>query len=228
MDTSEKALARRQLERAAWLAGDRQALVEPLLTHGRIVRLAPGQWAHAEGDDEAGVLVVLEGVAQLLSKAPGDREVLIGQAAPGAAIGQTTRFGGGPRLVTVIAQSDCVLLQVSDRALGRIAGELPMIWEAVAALLYLQLRGLLQLVAETTALGPRERLAARLDLLSGADGRSLRLSQEALAEMLGLSRKTVNGYLAEFERQNLVRRGYGCLEVLDRPGLRRVAATGGS
>ena len=46
--------------------------------------------------------------------------------------------------------------------------------------------------------------------------------------MLGLSRKTVNGHLAEFERQGLGLRGYGALEVCDRAGLRRVAATGGS
>lgn len=224
MDASDLALARQHLERAAWLAGDRADLVEALLAHGRIVRLAPGQWAHAEGDDEAGVLVVLEGVVQLLCKAPGEREVLIGQAGPGAAIGQTTRFGGGPRLVTVICQAECVLLQVSDRALGRIAVEMPRIWEAVAALLYLQLRGLLQLAAETIALAPRQRLAARLDLLSGTEAGALRLSQEALAEMLGLSRKTVNGYLGGFERLGLVRRRYGVVEVIDRAGLRRIAA----
>ncbi len=225
MDTADRALAWRHLERAAWLGADRKDVAEALLAHGSIVRLAPGQWAHAEGDDEAGILVVLDGVAHLLCKAPGGREVLIGQAGPGAAIGQTTRFGGGPRLVTVICPDACTLLRVSDRALSRIAAETSAVWEAVAALLYLQLRGLLQLAAEMTALAPRQRLAGRLDLLSGAEGGPLRLSQEALAEMVGLSRKTVNGYLGAFERQGLVRRRYGVVEVLDRAGLRRIAAS---
>jgi DNA-binding XRE family transcriptional regulator len=36
----------------------------------------------------------------------------------------------------------------------------------------------------------------------------LSLSQEALAEMVGLTRKTVNGYFADFEREGLIRRTY--------------------
>ena len=227
MDSADRALAAAILAEAAWLGGDRRAVAGLMLDHGRILDLAPGQWAQAEGDDEAGVLVVLDGAVQMLCQAPGGREVLVGQATRGVAIGQTTRFGGGPRLVTVIAAERSRLLQVSDRALSRIAREAPQVWEAVAALLYLQLRNLLQLVAELAALPPRQRLAARLELLARAaprDGR-LRLTQEALGEMVGLTRKTANVHLAAFEREGLVRRDYGSLAVLDAAGLRRVAAS---
>jgi CRP-like cAMP-binding protein len=224
MDSEERALAVRMLREAAWLGQGRGDLIEPILAHARILRLSAGQWAQAEGDDEAGVLLVLSGSVQLLCQAPGDREVLIGQAGPGVAIGQTTRFGGGPRLVTVICQEDCRLLQLSDRALGRIARSAPHVWEAVAALLYLQLRNLLQLLAETAALPPRQRLASRIEFLTrGSPSRSLRLTQQALGEMVGLTRKAANGHLAEFERRGLIRRGYGGLSVLDPAGLRRIA-----
>lgn len=225
MDLRDRTAAEAALRAAPWLGEGRGELVEPLLTHGRIVRLSAGQWAQAEGDDETGVLVVLSGAVQMLCKAPGDREVLIGLAGPGVALGQTTRFGGGPRLVTVVCQEDSVLLQVSDRALGRIADETPRIWEAVAALLYLQLRDLLQLVAEATALAPRQRLAARLDLLTRATPppRTLRLSQQALGEMTALTRKTVNAHLGEFEARGLIARSYGAVTVRDPAGLRRIA-----
>jgi CRP-like cAMP-binding protein len=224
MDSEDRALAVRMLREAAWLGQGRGDLIEPILSHARILRLSAGQWAQAEGDDEAGVLLVLSGSVQLLCQAPGDREVLIGQAGPGVAIGQTTRFGGGPRLVTVICQEDCRLLQLSDRALGRIARAAPHVWEAVEALLYLQLRNLLQLLAETAALPPRQRLASRIEFLTrGSPSRSLRLTQQALGEMVGLTRKAANGHLAEFERRGLIRRGYGGLSVLDPAGLRRIA-----
>jgi CRP-like cAMP-binding protein len=227
MDSEDRALALAALHEAAWLGQGREDLVPPILAHARILRLSAGQWAQAEGDDEAGVLVVLSGSVQMLCKAPGDREVLIGQAGPGVAIGQTTRFGGGPRLVTVICQEDCRLLQVSDRALGRIALTTPRIWEAVAALLYLQLRNLLQLLAAAAALTPRQRLAARIELLArGAPApQTLRLTQHALGEMAGLSRKAANTHLAEFERRGLIRRAYGGLTVLNARGLRRIAET---
>lgn len=224
MDRTDQDLAEGVLRRLPWLGEGREALVGQMLAHGRVVRLAPGQWAYAEGDDEAGVMVVLSGSVELLCRAAGDREVLIGYAGPGGAIGQTTRFGGGPRLLTVICRDDCALLQVSDRALARIAAEAPAIWEAVAALLYLQLRQLLHLVADATALPPRERLAGRLELLSRtAGGGELVLNQESLGEMTGLSRKTVNGYLKQFEAAGLVRRAYGRIQVLDPRGLRRIA-----
>jgi CRP-like cAMP-binding protein len=191
-----------------------------------LVRLSPGQWAQAEGDDESGVLVVLSGTLELYCKAPGDREVRIGQAGAGMALGQTVRFGGGPRLLTAICREPAALLQVSDRALSRIAHEAPRIWEAVAALLYLQLRNLLHMVAELAALPPRARLAARLGLLAAARPGPLDISQEALGEMVGLTRKTVNAHLGAFEREGLIRRRYGGLEVRDARGLRRVAEAG--
>ena len=223
MDPGDRALAAAILRDAAWLGEGRQDLVEPMLTHGRILRLAAGQWAQAEGDDQTGLLVVLSGAVQLLCRAPGDREVLFGHAPAGVAIGQTMRFGGGPRLVTVICQEECRLLEVSDRALSRIAAETPRIWEAVAALLYLQLRNLLQMIAEAAALPPRQRLAARLETMARGGG-AVRITQQALAEMVGLTRKTANAYLADFERRGLVRRAYGEIVVCDPAGLRRIAA----
>lgn len=223
MAQSDRDKAAAMLRTAAWLDGHGPELHEALLAEGRLVRLGAGEWAQAEGDDDTGLLTVVEGAVQMMCQAPGDREVLIGQAGPGVTLGQTMRFGGGPRLLTVVCLEPSLLLRVSDRALARVAAQRPELWEAVAALLYLQLRTLLQLVAAAVALPPRQRLAWRLLVLAGAqpDAR-LKLSQQALAEMVGLTRKTVNAYLGEFEREGLVRRAYGGIEVLDLRGLARV------
>lgn len=218
----DRALAADILARSAWLGQGGGGLADAFLAQGRFVALTAGQWVQAEGDDETGVLVVLKGSLQLYCKAPGDREVMIGRIAAGAALGQTTRFGGGPRLVTAIAAEEALVLQVGDRALGRIARDAPRLWEAVSALLYLQLRNLLELVGDLAALPPRERLARRLALMA-AGSPSLRITQEALGEMVGLTRKTANLHLAAFEREGLVRRAYGALTVTDLAGLRRVA-----
>ena len=225
MDPTARAKAEAILRASPWLRDRGEVLIEAFLEHGRILSLSPGQWAHGEGDDEAGVLVVVEGAVQMLCQAPGGREILIGQSGPGVAIGQTLRFGGGPRLVTVICTRPALVLLASDRALARIAVQHPGIWEAVAALLYLQLRGLLTLLAQG-ALPPRQRLAARLLLLAAAGGTGDRVtvSQQALGEMTGLSRKTVNAFLGDFERRRLVRRGYGAIVVADTAGLGRIAA----
>ncbi|CAN5877229.1 Crp/Fnr family transcriptional regulator [soil metagenome] len=211
------------LTRSVWLQGHGPELVEAFLTHGRIVHLPSGAWAQSEGDEQTGITLVVEGGVQMMCAAPGGREVLFGQAGPGVALGQTLRFGGGPRLVTLICVEPSVLLVIPDHALTRIAAARPEVWQAVAALVYLQLRGALTLAAEAVALPPRQRLAARLEVMARTGGPSLRLNQQALAEMMGLSRKTVNGYLLGFQRAGLLTLGYGQIEVRDTGALRRIA-----
>lgn len=220
---SHRERAAELLTRSVWLQGHGPQLIEAFLTHGRIVHLPTGAWAQSEGDEQTGVTLVVEGAVQMLCQAPGGREVLFGQAGPGVALGQTLRFGGGPRLVTLICVEPSVLLVVPDHALSRIAAEQPALWQAVAALVYLQLRGALMIAAEAVALPPRQRLAARLDMMARTGGPSLRMNQQALAEMLGLSRKTVNGHLLGFQRAGLLTLGYGRIEVRDTAGLRRIA-----
>lgn len=225
MTVSDRDLARRVLAQAWWLTDAPAGLADLLIREGRVARLASGQWAQAEGEPETGLLVIIEGSVQLLREAGPEREVLVGQAGAGAAIGQSMRFGGGPRLATAICAEPSLVLKVSDTALERIARHHPEIWRVVVGLLYAQLRSALQLAADAAGLPPRQRLAARLARLSRpqAGGPILRLSQQALAETVGLTRKTVNGYLGQFASRGLVRLGYGVIEVRDPEGLRRIA-----
>ena len=223
--TDDEARALALLDSVRWLAPYGPDLARALVAQGSVARLAAGRWAQAEGDEETGLLVVVEGALDLYCQAPGDREVRIGHIGPGAAIGQTMRFGGGPRLVTAVCAAPSLVLRVSDAGLTRIARDRPQVWQAVAAVVYLQLRSALQMAAEALALPPRARIAARLVALSRARAvpAELALSQQALAEMVGLSRKTVNGLLLEFAREGLIDLDYGGLAVLDLRRLERVA-----
>jgi CRP-like cAMP-binding protein len=225
----DKSLAERALKlivRGGWLADRDPLLAAAIVKAGRFVRMNAGQWTHGEGDAETGLVLVLEGAVQLYSKAPGDREVLLAHIEPGNVFGQTVRFGGGPRLVTAICAKPSQLLIVSDRALTQISATWPQIWQAVAALAYQQLRRMTQAVAELLALPPKQRLAGRLLAQAmpnfGRNAMTLHISQQSLGELVGLTRKTVNALLAGFERQGLVKRHYGRLELLDIKGLRRV------
>jgi len=221
----EKALA--LLQTARWLNAYSPGLAEALMAEGALSRLRAGQWAQAEGDEETGLMVVIEGAVDLFCQAPGDREVRISHAGAGAALGQAMRFGGGPRLVTAVCAEPSLLLRVSDAGLERIARLRPDVWRAVATLVYLQLRNALQMAAEVAALPPRQRLASRLLML--ARGRPtptvLNLGQQALAEMIGLTRKTVNGHLAALQREGVVRLDYGRLWVDDVRRLQAIAAS---
>lgn len=217
--------ALRLLGVARWLEAYPPGLAEALVAEGALTRLRAGQWAQAEGDEETGLMVVIEGAVDLFCQAPGDREVRISHAGAGAALGQTMRFGGGPRLVTAVCAEPSLLLRVSDAGLERIARLRPDIWRAVATLVYFQLRNALQMAAEIAALPPRQRLASRLLML--ARGREapvvLNVSQQGLAEMIGLTRKTVNGHLAGLQREGAVRLDYARIWIEDARRLQVVA-----
>lgn len=211
------------VEAIPWFASLPPPMRAELIARGRPVRLAAGEWLYGEGDEDTGLVAVLDGALHLYSQAPGGREVLFGTMPAGAVMGQSVGLGGGPRLVTVIAAADSVLLLFSDRALRETAAAHPTLWRSISTLAYGQLRAALQGWSEAVGLRPRERMIARLLALS-AEARVLPLSQSVLAEMVGVTRKAVNGWLGELEAGGFVALGYGRIEVRDRLGLERMLA----
>ncbi len=217
--------ALRRLEGLGWFARQPHAQRQALLQAGQIRALADGIWAHGEGDEETGLLAVLEGSLRTFARAPGGRTALIGLLPPGSIIGQSAVFGGGPRLVTAISAGESLVFVLSDRALRAVAIDHPALWQDLSQLIYRQLEVMVRTLAERTALSPRALLANRLLMLSRA-GPDIDVGQAELAEMIGVSRKTLNVRLAELAGRGLVRPGYGRITVLDRPGLQRIAVAG--
>jgi CRP/FNR family transcriptional regulator, cyclic AMP receptor protein len=222
MKSDDRDAALRVLRTAAWLKDYPAALAESLLEEGALVRLDVGEWAQAEGDDRSGLFVVIEGVLQSYCAAPGGREVMIGLVEAGSVLGHATRFSGGPRLVTAVCVDPCVLLEVSEAAIDRVAERRPEIWRAIAGFAYENMRSAVRMAAEVISLRPRERIAARLIAAAGGDHETwigaapiIRINQELLGEMIGVTRKTVNVHLSEFEREGLIEVGYGRIKLCD-------------
>ena len=213
-----------QVAAIPWFARQPRERRDALLRGGRLSRRRTGEWMHGEGDEETGVLAVIDGALKVYGQAPGGREALIGLLPPGTVIGQSAAFGGGPRIVTAITASPSLIFTLSDSALRRVAAVHPGLWEALSALVYGQLRLNAQTVAEFVALKPRERLISRLLQMTAQTGGDIPASQSDLAEMIGVTRKAVDGWLGELEAAGLVRRGYGVIRVLDVGRLERILA----
>jgi CRP/FNR family transcriptional regulator, cyclic AMP receptor protein len=227
MQADDRSFVFETLRHAAWLQGYPDDLVHKLVREGSLVRLNVGEWAQAEGDDRPGLSVVISGLLHSYCAAPGDREVLIGLVGPGSVIGHATRYSGGPRLVTAVCVEPSTFLELSEEALDRIGSQAPHIWQAMAGFAYAHMRSAVRMAAEVISLRPRERIAARLlafhDHIQAADRHVIKVSQELLGEMMGLTRKTINCHLSNFERAGLIRIGYGKIELADIAGLKLIA-----
>jgi CRP-like cAMP-binding protein len=225
--TASREAALTVLRGCDWLRGEPPALAAALVAHGRLLQLNSGEWAQTEGDEQRGLVVVIRGVVHVSCQAAGNRNVLIGHCEAGSVLGHATRFSGGPRLVTAVCAEASVLLAVSERGLDEVAARWPTLWRALAASAYSYTRRTVRALAELIALPPRQRLASRLLIIGSAAASAgppvVRLSQQALGEMIGVTRKTVNAHLADFEREQLVKARYNCIVLRDVPGLRRIA-----
>lgn len=230
MKSDRQIVALRVIRRAEWLKDYPADLAESLVAEGKLVQRDVGEWAQAEGDDRSGLFVVVEGVLHSYCACPGDREVMVGLAEAGSVLGHATRFSGGPRLVTAVCVEPSVLLEISEAALDRVAERRPEIWRAIADVAYANMRSVVRMAAEVISLRPRERIAARLLAAANSYRKTrkeliptIRLSQELLGEMTGLTRKTVNVHLSAFQKDGLIEVGYGQIKLCDLERLRAVA-----
>jgi CRP-like cAMP-binding protein len=218
--------ALRVLQGADWLEREPPALAEALLAHGRLLQLNAGEWAQAEGDDHRGLVVVISGVVHVSCQASATRTVLLGHCEAGAVLGHATRYSGGPRLVTAVCAQPSIVLAVTERGLEEVAAQWPTLWRALATSAYGYTRRTVRALAELVSLPPRQRLAARLLLMAAHPASQdpvVRLTQQAIGEMIGVTRKTVNAHLAAFERARLVEASYNRIILRDPQGLQRIA-----
>jgi CRP-like cAMP-binding protein len=170
--------------------------------------------------------MIVDGLLKTYYAPLGDRVIMVGFTKPGSVLGHATRYSGGPRLVTAVCAEPSIMLEISESALDRIAAKSPEIWRAIAGFAYDNMRSALRLAAEVISLRPRERLAARLLAIAKDNEKTpiISIRQELLGEMIGVTRKTVNQHLSAFERDGLIRVGYGKIELYDLNGLRLIAS----
>ena len=216
------------LRDAEWLKDYPQELAGKLAKEGQLVPLNTGEWAQAEGDERSGLFIVIDGLLHSYYAPLGDKVIMVGFAETGSVLGHATRYSGGPRLVTAVCAEPSIILEVSETALDRIAADSPEIWRAIADFSYNNMRRALSLAAEVISLSPRERIAARLLALAKSDPSDgalvVKVSQEMLGEMVGVTRKTINQHLTKFVQDGYIRVGYGKIELCNTAGLEQLVA----
>jgi CRP-like cAMP-binding protein len=158
------------------------------------------------------------------------REALLAVLEPVNWFGEIGVFDRQPRTHDARADGHTTLLHMPQAALIALLDGSPALLHAFALLLTHKLR-LTFIVLEETALLPAPvRVARRLLLMADGYGdlrlgtrRVLHVPQEQLAQLLSLSRQTVNQVLKEFEAHGILRLAYGEIELLDFAGLHRLA-----
>ena len=140
---------------------------------------------------------------------------------PGDSWGELAMFANRPRVVDAIARGACEVRFVRradfEAAIADRAEEMRMLLGAMSV----QFQDMLDVMAEIRRGTAHARVAGLLDALAGASPlpANVRLTQQELGELLGLTRVTINAALKELEAAGAIARRYGQIEVLDKAAL---------
>lgn len=204
-----------------WFARQPDAFRAALIDHAQTVAVEPGRWIYDEGEDARGLYGVLAGSVSIYVRIEDEEPLFVNIVGAGHIFGYAPGFVGGRRMTTAVTREKGTLFFVPQRDLIAISQSMPEIWQKLAELSSAYLA-----IAFRFAAANREpaqsRIASYLLLLLVHFGPEPRVpvGQSELAELTGLTRKTVNRTLAALAQAGYVRLSYRSIEILDQDGLR--------
>lgn len=205
------------LGRNAWFKRQPAHLQEALRAAAISIHAEAGRWLYDAGDEAYGLYGVISGSVNIHVQMGNDDYALANIVGPGAIFGYAGRLVGKRRLVTAVVRDEARLFYVSEARLESVAQAHPDLWLHFSELASEQLVAATRGMVTNARAKPRERIAMYLRGLMGETGigDQVGITQEELAELSGLSRKTVNLVLAELAAWGAVETGYGKIKVVD-------------
>lgn len=201
-----------------------------VLALSREIQIAVGQPVIRQGEIFKGLFVILSGSVEV-EAAQGDGKRFIQRyAQPGTAFGFMSVFDAKSSPYSYIAHEQARILFIRKEDFIAVLTKNHQLWLSVAQHLADLLRVALDTVQEKTFEAVRARLARTLVTLAQTRGkhekseaRSIRITQENLAGLLGVSRQSVSKELKRLEREGLIRIRYGEISFDGEGALTQVA-----
>jgi CRP/FNR family transcriptional regulator, cyclic AMP receptor protein len=190
-----------------------EALSRPLFVAAWPQDLKAGQVLFASGDAGDGCYLLDQGLLKVTVTSSWGEVRTIATLGPGAVVGELSMIDGGPRSASVVALSDCLLRFTSREVFAKHMAAHPEAFQALVAILAFRLRQADEVVAATTFLSVKGRVARALVELaeyvgtpSGAGQIVLheKISLADLAAMAGVARENVSRVMSEWRRRNLI------------------------
>lgn len=216
------------LKSHVWFASCPEPFQLALLELSRLWHLRPGETLFSRGEDHDNLCCVVAGALKVGSTDPRDGTHRLSlYLEPYQWIGEISMIDGLPRGQDAVADMDTTVMVVSGVQLEAWLAQHPQYWRDIARLACGKLRMILTAMEDNATLSIEERLARRLLFSATGFGQStslvirkrVRLPQDYLARMLGVSRQTINKALRTLARENVLALHYAEVEILDMAAL---------
>lgn len=195
-----------------------------LAVKSRLQRLGDGTTVALRGGHGEEMLIVVRGQLEVSMASPEGRRHVVNVVGPGTVFGLIPVLDGLPWLHDAVTKGAGEVLWIHRDELLAAMRAHPGLSHAVVLLLCSRARKTYNALAAHSLLSMTARLARTLVILLEERGtRVLALTQSDLADMLGVTRQSLNEQLQAMVRQGVIALGRGRIEVLDRAALRQAA-----
>jgi CRP/FNR family transcriptional regulator len=183
-----------------------------------------GEIIFLEGEPDAGLHLVAEGLCKVYRLSEGGREQVLATLRRGDSCNEVPVVDGGPNPANLAAVEDSVLWIISGEALTRLRRQYPILDDIIIKNLAMRCRQLVQRIYNLSFLSVTGRLAAFL--LQQSDQNSelsrRRWTQDEIAAHLGTVREMVGRAFRELQQAELIAIDRHRIEILDKEGLREL------
>ncbi len=182
----------------------------------------PGDVLFVEGEECAGLFVVVSGLVKLYKTSPDGKEQVVRHMGAGDSFNEVPVFDGGPNPVTAAAVEPGEVLIFSRPAVLELLRDYPAFGAAVVQVFASRLRHLVALVEDLSFRQVTARVARILlqsldphEGIGAGAGVRARVTQREIAEMAGTSREVVARALKALEGAHAVEVRAGRIRISD-------------
>jgi CRP-like cAMP-binding protein len=220
--------ARTIIERNSLFRGLTRPTIERIAALATRRSYDDGAVVFMRGDPGDALYGVVTGKVRISASAPAGKEVFLNVMEPGDAFGEIALLDGEPRTASATTLAATQLVIVKRDAFVDLLRRDSQLAVHLIELLCRRVRWTSQQMEDSTLLTAHAKLAKRLLSLASMHGRpapggtKLSISQEELAQFLGLSRQAVNKHLQTWKGKGWISLGRGSITVANERALRNV------
>ncbi len=197
-------------------------------------RLQAGEVLFLKGDEGDALYCVLKGQVRISTTGPRGRTVILTMMGPGDVFGEIALLDGMPRTADATTIAPTELITIPRRDFMALLQREPSLALHLLKLLCERVRRTSEQVEDSTLLPVPGRLAKRLLSMAEHDGEvtsdgvrvRLSPSQNALGQMLGISRVSINQHLQRWRKNGWISLGRGHVIICDREALQALVDAG--
>jgi CRP/FNR family cyclic AMP-dependent transcriptional regulator len=218
-------------DRNAWFAGLPGPARDALWAQAELLRLGHGATVFSRGEAPRGLFGIADGALNVSGHSAEGKRIALTLLEPGNWIGEISLLDGKPHTHDVLAHGATLLVWLPQaRALAWLAAH-PELHAHFARLACERLRTTFDWIEALIALPKPALIAQRLLHLAETFGErsghgtqlTVRLSQEDIATLVGLSRQRVNQEVQRLAALGVLDAAYGDIRIHDLDALRRAA-----